>query len=70
VKKILFFILGVIVGGITSFMLIYASGFLIESLGMILYESEADQQRNFNYFIIFSAIFAIGGGRVFLKKFT
>jgi len=69
-KKIILFILGGIVGCILFFTFFYMSGFLFEILGIVLYESESDQQRNFNIFIILSAVFSIVGGWFFVRKFA
>ncbi len=67
-KKIIVFLVGVIVGAIACFALLYASGFVFESLGILLYESEADQQRNFNIFIAVSTLISAGVGWWFVKK--
>lgn len=67
-KKAAFFLIGVVVGLVSCFFIIYLSGVLLEYLGIQLYESEVDQQRNFNMFLVISAIASIVGGLLFVKK--
>jgi hypothetical protein len=69
-KKPILFIIGMILGAMACFSLFYLSGLLLEIFGITLYESEAGQQRNFNIFIILSAIFSIGGGWLLVRKFA
>lgn len=47
-KKIVWFLLGFAVASIAYFAVVYVVGLTAESWGMRLYDSEADQQRNFN----------------------
>ena len=67
-KKIIYFTLGAFVGLIISIAILYTSGYILESLDMLLYESEADQQRNFNIFLVVSVLISIIGGVLFVKK--
>lgn len=69
-KKITFFLIGAIVGIVVCFAALYASGLIFESLGIQLYESESDQQRNFNIFLVTSVISALISGYYFTKKFS
>lgn len=48
IKSIAKFIIGFLVGTIIVYALIYAFGAVLNEIGVRLYESESDQQRNFN----------------------
>ncbi len=50
-KRITKFIIGFLVGTIIVFSLLYAFGLVLNEIGIRLYESENDQQRNFNIMI-------------------
>lgn len=67
-KKFFFFILGAVVGLIVCFVILYSSGTLLEYFNIQLYNSEADQQRNFNIFIVASVIISVICGFLFAKK--
>ncbi|WP_133510954.1 hypothetical protein [Candidatus Thiosymbion oneisti] len=69
-KKLALFLVGAIAGVLVCFIVFYISGLAFESLGIRLYESEADQQRNFNIFLISSLISFIAGGMLCAKKFA
>ncbi len=69
-KKIGLFFLGMIVGLIISFALVYLSGTLFEYFSIQFYGSESDQQRNFNIFLLVSVMFSFLGGWLFVKKFA
>ena len=69
-KKTGLFFLGVVVGLIISFVLVYLSGTLFEYFDIQLYGSESDQQRNFNIFLVVSVIFSFLSGLLFIKKFA
>jgi hypothetical protein len=69
-KKTTFFILGTIVGLLTCFALLYLSGSIFEYFGLRFYESESDQQRNFNVFLVVSIICSLITGYLFAKKFA
>ncbi len=66
-KKLLFFLAGAVAGMLISFCLAYASGYILENIGIILYESESDQQRNFNIFIILSLAVSLISGWLSVK---
>ncbi|MCF6363369.1 MAG: hypothetical protein L3J88_08510 [Gammaproteobacteria bacterium] len=68
-KKTGLFFLGMIVGLIISFALVYLSGTLVEYFNIQLYESESEQQRNFNIFLVISMMFSFLAGLLFVKKF-
>ena len=57
IKLIVKFILGFIVSSIVIFILTYTIGYILEAKGIVLYNSESDQQRNFN--IVMSVWLAI-----------
>jgi len=67
-RKIIRFIVGAIIGIVLCFVLFYISGYVFEALGINLYESESEQQRNFNIFLVLSLVFALVGGYVLSKK--
>ena len=69
-KKILFFILFFIVGFVVAIALVYLSGLFAMELGIVLYESESDQQRNFNIAVAFTFLFAVFSGIFGSKKYT
>lgn len=69
-KKAAFFVLGAIIGVVVCFLLLYVTGSVLEYFGVQLYESESDQQRNFNIFLAASAVSAIVGGYFFARKFA
>lgn len=62
IKIIFKFIGGFILGAFLAFLLTYAFGFLMESMNVSLYDSERDQQRNFNIYIGFSIVVALVTG--------
>ncbi len=62
IKTILKFIGGFIAGSIAAFILVYAFGYFMESMNISLYNSESEQQRNFNIFIFFTLVLAIMSG--------
>jgi hypothetical protein len=67
-KKITYFIIGAFIGIVVCVAALYVSGLILESLGIQLYESESDQQRNFNIFLVLSSISALASGYFFAKK--
>jgi len=67
-KKILFLVVGVIIGFFLSLGLIYLSSILIQYFGVQLYSSEMEQQRNFNMFLFFSLSLSLLGGYLAYKK--
>ena len=66
-QKAAFLLVGVIVGILACFAVLFVSGSVFESLGIQLYESEADQQRNFNFFLIASVISGLASGYWFAR---
>lgn len=62
IKTILKFIGGFIAGSIAAFILVYAFGYFMESMNISLYNSESEQQRNFNIFLVFTLVLAIISG--------
>lgn len=69
-RKATFFTLGAILGVAVCFFLLYVTGSVLEHFGIRLYESELDQQRNFNLFLLASAVSAIVSGYFFAKRFS
>ena len=59
-KKLMWFFLGFALATLAYFGLVYIAGMLAENLGVTLYNSEPDQQRNFNivmsFWIILSTV--------------
>ena len=53
------FVGGFVLGAILAFVIAYAFGLGMEALNIRLYESEADQQRNYNLFIGFEFLVAM-----------
>lgn len=62
------FALGALLGLIFCAAALYLSGMLFEYFGIRLYESEYDQQRNFNVFVLVSVVVAGVSGLVGLKR--
>jgi hypothetical protein len=62
VRKTAFFIIGAIIGIAICWLLAYIGSQIVVYMGIQLYASEADQQRNFNIFIVANFVFAIVGG--------
>ncbi|WP_152428872.1 hypothetical protein [Methylomonas sp. MK1] len=69
-RKVTFFTLGAILGVAFCFLLLYVTGSVLEHFHIRLYESELDQQRNFNLFLLASSAFAIVSGYFFAKRFS
>lgn len=62
IKKIIKFIIGFLVGSLIVFSFTYLFGYIVGEMGIKLYESESDQQRNFNVvFVLWLAISIIFG---------
>ena len=59
IKTTLKFIVGFIFGAVLAYLLTYLFGFAMESMNIVLYDSESDQQRNFNIFFGFMIVLAI-----------
>ena len=69
-KKTMFFVLGAMVGISVCFIVLYLSGSIFEYFGIRFYESESDQQRNFNIFLVASTVCSLISGYLFAKKFA
>jgi len=52
------FSVGFVIGSIAIFLIIYGAGSVLENYGVVLYESESDQQRNFNIAILIWLVFS------------
>lgn len=50
-KKVIWFVFGFVLATLVYFALVYMVGVFAEKFGFVLYESESDQQRNFNIVI-------------------
>jgi len=61
-KTIAFAFLGALLGSALIWCLVYLSGFLLQEMGIRLYDSESDQQRNFNIVFVIWIVFTIVGG--------
>lgn len=61
------FLVGTLFGAIFAFVIAYSFGSIMESMNIPLYDSEADQQRNFNIFLGFSVIVALVFGYIGTK---
>ncbi len=70
IKKLALFLVGALVGVAVCWALVYLSGMMFEYLGVRLYESEAEQQRNFNVVLLLSAIAFLVGGVLATKKYS
>ena len=67
IKIIFKFLGGFIIGSIIAFFITYAFGYAMEIMQVRLYDSEADQQRNFNIYIAFTLLVAIVCGYITTK---
>lgn len=70
IKKLALFLIGALSGLVVCWALVYLSGMMFDYWGIRLYESEAEQQRNFNVVLLFSAIAFLTGGILATKKFS
>lgn len=69
-RKVIIFITGFCAGTFVCALLILSLGVLSTQFSIQLYESEADQQRNLNLFVIASLVFGSVGGFLTLKRFA
>ena len=69
-KKLGLFISGFIAGLIIVFVFFYALGHGLEYLDIQLYESESDQQRNFNIYVVTSLVVGLLVGYLFNRWFA
>ena len=72
IKKIIKFIIGFFVGSLIVFSFSYLFGYIVGEMGIRLYESESDQQRNFNIvfvtWLIISTIFGYFSSKIGNKE--
>lgn len=67
IKIISKFLGGFIIGAIMAYFITYLFGYVMEMMQVRLYDSEADQQRNFNIYIAFTLFVAIVCGYITTK---
>jgi MFS family permease len=67
IKIIFKFVGGFVIGAFFAFLIVYAFGLLMENMNVSLYDSESDQQRNFNIFIGLSLVVALITGYLATK---
>jgi len=67
IKNIILFISGFVIGSILVFVLIYAIGYILELAGIILYDSENDQQKNFNIAMVIWLLVSVASGYLATK---
>lgn len=60
-RSALFTALGCLAGILLAAVLVYLSGMAVEALGIKIYDSEFDQQRNFNLALAFTLVVAVLG---------
>ena len=60
-KRLAFAVLGALAGSIVACLLLLAGSHLLSLAGLHLYDSESDQQRNFNFFLLAWLALAITG---------
>ena len=68
IKKLFWFFTGFIIISIIYFVFIYLLGTAMEALDISLYDSESDQQRNFNIVMLLWLLIASIGGWVIAKR--
>jgi len=56
------FIIGFVLGSLALFALVYTAGFVLNAVGIMLFDSEDDQQRNFNIIVILWLVVALPSG--------
>lgn len=69
-KKVLLFFGFFIIGFIVTLGFIYLFGFLASKFGVVLYESEYDQQRNFNIVFVLTFLCSLISGIIGARKYT
>ena len=67
ISSIVKFISGFFIGTLLVFAITYSVGLLLENIGIVLYDSESDQQRNFNFFVLIWLILSITSGYLATK---
>lgn len=60
-RSALFTVLGCLAGIILAAVLVYLSGIAVDALGIKTYDSESDQQRNFNLALVFTLVVGVLG---------
>lgn len=60
-KRLAFAVLGALAGSIAACLLLLAGSHLLSLAGLHLYDSESDQQRNFNLFLLAWLALAVTG---------
>ena len=68
IKYLFWFLGGFIVSSIFYFVFIYLLGLTLSELDISLYNSESDQQRNFNIVMIIWLVLGLFGGWWLAKK--
>jgi hypothetical protein len=64
----MFFFIGSFLGLVVSIVLLFMSGYILEYFNIQLYQSEYDQQKNFNIFLLLSLIISLLSGLFSVKK--
>ncbi|AUM12648.1 hypothetical protein [Ketobacter alkanivorans] len=68
IKKLAVFIVAFLVVSFLYFSLVYLIGLLLQEMGIALYDSESDQQRNFNVVLGVWLAVSVGAGVWRIKK--
>lgn len=68
IKKLMWFFLDFALSTLAYFALVYMVGIFAENFGFVLYESESDQQRNFNIVMSFWIILSTVTGFILSLK--
>jgi succinate-acetate transporter protein len=61
-KRMVKFIGGFVFGSCALFVLVYLVGLLLSAVGIVLFDSESDQQRNFNIVLVLWLVVALVSG--------
>ncbi|MCP5014977.1 MAG: hypothetical protein GY938_06785 [Ketobacter sp.] len=70
IKKLAVFIVAFLVVSFLYFSLVYLIGLLLQEVGIALYDSESDQQRNFNVVLGVWLAVSVGAGVWRIKKIS
>lgn len=68
IKRLIWFFVGFLGSSVIYFALVYIFGLALSNLEISLYNSESDQQRNFNIVMGIWLLFGIFGGWFLSKK--
>lgn len=60
--KAFYFAAGSVFGAVLGFAFVYVIGHILAGIGIVMYATEADQQRNFNIVLLFSVVVALACG--------